>query len=64
MPTVRFTQNIQRHVACPTREVDGGTVRDLLNDYFEIHRQARGWAASVSTWPSSSMARSFSIATI
>jgi molybdopterin synthase sulfur carrier subunit len=43
MPTVRFTQNIQRHVACPTREVSGATVRDLLNRYFEIHEQARGY---------------------
>jgi hypothetical protein len=43
MPTVRFTQNIQRHVTCPTREVDGATVRDVLNGYFEIHEQARGY---------------------
>jgi len=43
MPVVRFTQNIQRHVACPTREVPGGTVRDALNAYFELHEQARGY---------------------
>ena len=43
MPTVRFTQNIQRHVACPTREVAGATVRDVLESYFRAHEQARGY---------------------
>lgn len=43
MPTIRFTQNIQRHVACPTREVSGATVRELLDSYFQIHQQARGY---------------------
>jgi molybdopterin synthase sulfur carrier subunit len=43
MPTVRFTQNIQRHVACPTRDVDGATIRDVLDGYFRLHEQARGY---------------------
>jgi hypothetical protein len=43
MPTVRFTQNIQRHVACPTREVGGTTVREVLEEYFRLHAQARGY---------------------
>jgi sulfur-carrier protein len=43
VPTLRFTQNIQRHVACPTREVEGGTLRDVLDGYFRIHGQARGY---------------------
>ena len=43
MPTVRFTQNIQRHVACPTRQVEGATVREVLNGYFNMHEQARGY---------------------
>lgn len=43
MPTVRFTQNIQRHVACPTREVRGSTVREVLDQYFSAHDQARGY---------------------
>ena len=34
MPTVRFTDNIQRHVACPDREVEGRTVRAVLDAYF------------------------------
>jgi len=43
MPTLRFTQNIQRHVACPTREVEGGTLGEVLDGYFRLHEQARGY---------------------
>ena len=43
MPTLRFTQNIQRHVGCPTREVDGATIRDVLDSYFRLHAQARSY---------------------
>lgn len=43
MPTVRFTQNIQRHVSCPTREVAGATIREVLDSYFRLHEQARGY---------------------
>lgn len=43
MPTVRFTQNIQRHVQCPTREVPGRTIREVLDSYFRAHEQARGY---------------------
>ena len=43
MPTVRFTDNIQRHVECPTRDVEGATLRDVLNEYFKNNAQARGY---------------------
>jgi hypothetical protein len=43
MPTVRFTENIQRHVACPTREVAGTTVREVLDGYFRENERARGY---------------------
>ncbi len=43
MPTVRFTQNIQRHVACPPREVNGATVRDVIEAYFQTNERARGY---------------------
>jgi len=43
MPTLRFTRNIQRHIECPTREAAGATLRDVLNDYFHTHEQARGY---------------------
>ena len=43
MATIRFTHNIQRHVACPTREVAGATLREALNQYFEDNSAARGY---------------------
>lgn len=43
MAQVTFTQNIQRHVACPTLDVPGKTVREVLERYFEQHPRARGY---------------------
>lgn len=43
MPSVRFTRNIQRHVECPTREVEGSTVREAFDAYFRTNEQARGY---------------------
>ena len=43
MATVRFTQNIQRHVGCPTREAAGSTLRAVLDDYFRENERARGY---------------------
>jgi sulfur-carrier protein len=43
MATVRFTQNIQRHVACPTRELPGSTLRAVLDNYFTDNEKARGY---------------------
>ena len=43
MATVRFTQNIQRHVGCPTREVTGSNLRAVLDDYFRENEKARGY---------------------
>jgi sulfur-carrier protein len=43
VPTVRFTQNIQRHLACPTLEVSGATLGCVLEAYFQVHARARGY---------------------
>ena len=43
MALVRFTQNIQRHVACPTCEKSGSTLREVLDDYFQENERARGY---------------------
>ena len=43
MPVLRFTQNIQRHVKCPTCEVDGATIREALENYFSERPAARGY---------------------
>jgi hypothetical protein len=43
MATVRFTESIQRHVLCPTRQVTGATVRQVLDSYFGDNERARGY---------------------
>lgn len=43
MPEIRFTQNIQRHVACPPARVKGITVREALESYFAGNPAARGY---------------------
>jgi len=34
MPRIVFTSNLQRHVACPEREVRAGTVAQALDEVF------------------------------
>lgn len=43
MPTVNFTANIQRHVACPDTRVAGATVREALDAVFAANPQARSY---------------------
>ena len=43
MPKVLFTQNIQRHVACPEATVAGATVREVLDNVFASNARARGY---------------------
>lgn len=43
MPLVVFTENIQRHVLCPPRQVDGATVREVLDAVFATNERARGY---------------------
>jgi sulfur-carrier protein len=43
MPSVRFTRNIQRHVDCPTIDVPGATLGEVLNAYFATNERARGY---------------------
>jgi molybdopterin synthase sulfur carrier subunit len=43
MPTVTFTSNIQRHVTCPSTQVLGETVRQVLDAVFEGNPRARGY---------------------
>jgi len=43
MATVRFTDNIQRHVACPPREVSADTVQAALDAYFADNERARDY---------------------
>lgn len=41
MAKVVFTSNIQRHVACPAIEVQGRTVREVLDAVFAANERAR-----------------------
>jgi molybdopterin converting factor small subunit len=41
MPTVEFTRNLARHVACPTERVAGGTLGAVLASYFARHPAVR-----------------------
>ncbi len=43
MPRVTFTQNLQRHIACPPAEVAGSTVREALDAVFAANPAARGY---------------------
>jgi sulfur-carrier protein len=43
MPKVIFTQNLQRHVACPPAEATGRTVREVLDAVFAANERARGY---------------------
>jgi hypothetical protein len=43
MPSVRFTRNIQRHVECPTLDVPGATLGEVLDAYFATNERARGY---------------------
>ncbi len=43
MIRVCFTENIQRHVACPAEDVRGDTVRAVLDAVFEMNPVARSY---------------------
>ena len=43
MPSLFFTPNVQRHLACPPGEVAGRTVREVLEAYFTGNPKARGY---------------------
>ncbi len=43
MPRVYFTPNVQCHQACPPGEFAGRTVREVLENFFAAHPNARGY---------------------
>jgi molybdopterin converting factor small subunit len=43
MARVVFTNNLQRHVACPPAEAHGATVREVLEAVFSQNETARGY---------------------
>ena len=43
MASVVFTQNLQRHVACPPTSAEGATVREVLDGVFRENPRARAY---------------------
>src|SRR5262249_27562081 len=43
MVRVVFTQNLQRHLPCPTTAVEGRTVREVLDAVFAQNQSAKGY---------------------
>ena len=43
MARVTFTKNLERHVACPSEDVAGATLRAVLDAYFERHPRVRSY---------------------
>jgi hypothetical protein len=43
MATVEFARAFRRHVECPVEEVDGSTLGDVLDGYFDRHPTVRGY---------------------
>ena len=43
MPTVSFTPNLERHVACPQARVPGATVAAALDAVFADNPRLRGY---------------------
>ena len=43
MPTLNFTPNLRRHVATPAEQVNGATVQQVLEAYFQANPHVRGY---------------------
>ncbi len=43
MARVEFTKNLQRHVPCPPTDVEGATVREVLDAVFAQNTRLRGY---------------------
>ncbi len=43
MPRVVFTRNLERHVDCPPQDVQGSTVRTVLDAVFARNQKLRGY---------------------
>lgn len=43
MASLSFTPNLYRHVKTPQATVGGATVRQVLDEYFLLHAEVRGY---------------------
>ena len=43
MAALSFTPNLLRHVAAPATRIEGATVRQVLEGYFQVNPDVRGY---------------------
>lgn len=43
LPTVHFTPNLNKHIECPPQQVQGDTVRDVLQAVFTLNPKLGGY---------------------
>jgi hypothetical protein len=43
MAHLSFTPNLSRHLTCPSAQVNGVSVREVLQAYFQSHPQVHGY---------------------
>ena len=43
MATVSFTPNLERHVECPAQQIEGDSVRAVLDAVFALSPRLRGY---------------------
>ncbi len=43
MPRIAFTANLQRHLSCPTMDLEGATVAELLEGVFAAQPRLRSY---------------------
>ena len=43
MATVNFTENLNRHMSCPSKTVEGATLRDALDRVFADNPKLRSY---------------------
>ncbi len=43
MPHIRFTNRLDRHVECPSKDVNGSTILSALQSYFAEHAMVEGY---------------------
>ena len=47
MTTLSFTPNLLRHVETPTMQLEGSTVREVLEVYFQAHPSVRRYVLDI-----------------
>jgi len=43
MATVSFAKAVRRHADCPPEQIDGSSLREVLDGYFAVHPAVRSY---------------------